>query len=258
MFGLKPIILHYSKGADFMDEEKGVGDYLFDWKRKFDNFWYHYKFVLLIGLAVLAFIIFCVAQCASRVKGDVNIAYIGAMEIDSETYNEIQSSLDEILGEDFNGDGRVHAEFTQFVYMTLVQMENERAKGRPVNIQGIMTAQTQIELEFAAGNLVIYLIDRDVYKQYAGTSGLFMPLEDALGYIPEESYDGYALKFGSLQCSEYYMGLDRFPDGTLMVVRDLQVSEEDDEKMQELYRRNLAMFKRLVEFKFKEEEETKE
>ena len=62
---------------DYDYEKREIGDYLFEWKRKFDNFWYHYKFVLLMGIAVFAFVIFCVAQCASKVKGDVNIAYIG-------------------------------------------------------------------------------------------------------------------------------------------------------------------------------------
>lgn len=236
-----------------MDEKKELGDYLFEWKRKFDNFWYQYKFVLLIAAAVLAFVIFCAVQCASRVKGDINIAYIGALEIDSEMYEDLQRALDEILGEDFNGDGKIHAEFTQFEYMTEIQLENARAQGRPVDIQGILTAQTQIELELATGNIVIYFIDRDVYRQYAKRGGLFMALEDALGYIPEGAFDGYALNLGDLQCGDYYTGLHNFPHGTVVAVRDMLVSEEGDEKTQETYRRCLAMFKRLAEFKFKSE-----
>jgi len=238
-----------------VDEKKEVGDYLFAWKRKFDNFWYHYKFAVLIGVAVLAFVIFCVVQCASRVKGDVTIAYIGGQSFDSEMYEDLQRALNEMLGEDYNGDGKIHAEFTQFIYMTEIQLENERAKGNPVDIQGIITAQTQIELEFAAGNIVIYFIDRDVYRQYARRGGLFMPIEDALGYVPEEAFDGYAVKLGSLQCWDYYTGIYNFPKDTVVAVRDMLVSEEDDENMQEVYRRNLAMFKRLVEFKFKTETE---
>jgi hypothetical protein len=251
--------LSIEKGrAESMDEKKEIGDYLFDWKRKFDNFWYQYKFVFLIGIAVLAFLVFCVVQCAIRVKGDVNIAYIGGQEFDSETYQDLQRALNELLGEDYNEDGKIHAEFTQFVYMTDIQMENARAMGRPVDIQSVMTVQTQIELEFAAGNIVLYFIDRDVYKQYAKRGGMFMPLEDSLGYIPEEAFDGYAVKLGSLQCWEYYMGIDNFPKDTVLVVRDMLLSEEDDEEIKETYRRNLAMFKSLVEFKFKAEKETEE
>ncbi|MCL2816020.1 MAG: hypothetical protein FWD23_15600 [Oscillospiraceae bacterium] len=238
---------------DEKDEQKELGDHLFEWKRKFDNLWYHYKFVLLIGIAVLAFIVFCVVQCAVRVKGDVNIAYIGGQEIDSEMYEDLWRALNEILGEDFNGDGKIHVEFTQFLYMTDVQLENARAQGRPVDIQGIITTQTQIELELATGNIAVYFIDRDIYRQYSKRGGLFMPLEDALGYIPEEAFDGYAVSLGDLQCWDYYTGLFNFPQGTVVVVRDMLVSEEDNEKIQETYRRSLAMFKRLVEFKFKDE-----
>ena len=234
------------------EEKKEIGDHLFSWKRKFDNFWYHYKIAFILGIVVLAFIIFCIAQCASRVKGDANIAYIGAMEIDSEAYGDLQSALNEILGQDLNDDGRVQVDFTQFMYMTGTQAENKRAAGEAVDYQSLVTTQTQISLELTAGNYVIYFINPEVYKELS-IPGRFMPLEDSLGYVPEYAYDAYSVKLGDLQCWDYYTGLYNFPKTTLVTVRDLQVSEEDNAEMQDRYERNLIMFKRLVEFTFKSE-----
>ena len=233
-----------------MDENKHFGDYLFDAKRKFDNFWYHYKFAFLIGLAVLAFVIFCIVQCAAKTKGDVDIAYVGALEIDYDTHEYLQEALNTLLGQDYDGDGKIHVGFTKFGYMTTIQIENERAKGNPVNLQGVVTAQTQVELQLAAGNIAIYLFDLDVYKEYYGKSGVFMPLEEALGYVPEKAYDSYSIRLGDLQCWKYFMGLDNFPASTILVVRDMLVSEEDDEKTQETYRRSLSLFRRMVEFEY--------
>ncbi|MCL1858574.1 MAG: hypothetical protein FWF92_05010 [Oscillospiraceae bacterium] len=235
------------------EEQKEVGDYLFDWKRKFDNFWYHYKIAFIIGVIILIFVIFCIAQCASRVKGDANIAYIGAQEIDSEMYDELQYALNQILDEDLNGDGKIHVDFTQFLYMTGVQAENMRAIGKAVDYQSLMTTQTQINLELTTGNIIIYFINPEVYKELA-VPGRFMPLEDALGYVPEYANDVYSIKLGSLQCWDYYEGIYNFPSGTLVVLRDMQVSEEDNKTMQDRYERNLTMFRRLVEFKFKDDE----
>jgi len=240
------------------EEKKQLGDYLFQWKRKFDNFWYHYKVAAIIGAILLAFIIFCIVQCAGRVKGDANIGYIGAAEINSEVYEDLQNALDEILGEDLNGDGKIHVDFTHFLYMTSVQIERVRASGRPVDMQSILTVQTQISLELAAGNVIIYFMDLDIYKEQYFNSGLFMPLEESLGYLPEDAYDAYALRLGNLQCWKYYMGLDNFPASTLVLVRDMHISEEDDEVMRERYERNRIMFKRLVEFKYMEETEEDE
>ena len=240
---------------DEQNEKKGIGDYLFSWKRKFDNFMYHHKIALLMGFAILALVIFCVAQCAVRTKGDVNIAYIGSFEINSDHYQNLQNALSEILGEDQNGDGKIYADFTHFLYMTQSQVTSERAAGKPVDMQSMMTVQTQLELEFAAGNFVIYFIDREVYKELSKRQGLFMPLEDSLGFVTEDANDVYSLKMGNLQSWEYFMGLNDFPANTVAVVRDIQLSEEDDPKKLELYERNLKMFKLLYEYKYKTENE---
>ena len=235
-------------------EKKEIGDYLFDWKRKFDNFWYQYKLAFILGVLVLIFIIFCIVQCASRVQGDANIAYIGAQEIDSEAYEDLQNALNNILGEDLNGDGKVHVDFTQFMYMTGIQAENARAMGNPVDYQALMTTQTQINLELAAGNIIIYLINPEVYKELSG-QGMFMPLEESLGYIPDYANDVYSIRLRDLQCWDYYAGINNFPSSTLILVRDMQVSEEGDEKMAENYRRNLIMFRRMVDFTYINDEE---
>ena len=42
------------------------GDMLFELKRKFDNFMYHYKFLLLAALAVIAILLYAAAQCAAK------------------------------------------------------------------------------------------------------------------------------------------------------------------------------------------------
>ena len=94
-------------------EKKEIGDYLFSWKRKFDNFWYHYKIPFILGVLVLAFVIFCIVQCAARVKGDANMAYIGVKEISAEEYEELHEALSAILGEDLNGDGKIYVDFRQ-------------------------------------------------------------------------------------------------------------------------------------------------
>lgn len=237
------------------NEKKEIGDHLFSWKRNFDNFIYHHKIALIMGAAILAFVIFCITQCAQRTPGDVNVAYIGITEINSEHYANLQSALCEMLGEDLNGDGKIQADFTHFLYMTQSQVDSVRASGKPVDMQALMTVQTQLDLEFAAGSIVIYFIDRDVYKELSGRQGLFMPLEDSLGFIPEDANDAYSLKMGNLQSWEYFMGLNDFPAGTVIAVRDIQLSEENDPKKLELYERNLKMLKRIYYYTYKTENE---
>ena len=234
-------------------ESKEIGDVLFDLKRKFDNLWYHYKIVVILGILVLAFLIFCVVQCALKVKGDADIAYIGAHEINSEDFDDLQSALSEILGEDLNGDGKIKVDFTQFLYMTSVQLEDERARGRPVDIQSLITVQTQIDLMLTEGNIILYFIDPAIYKELSQRTGVFMPLEDSLGYVPDNANDVYSIKLGTLPCWDYYAGIYNLPPNTLITVRDMQLSEENNATVKERYDRNLLLFKRLVEFTFDKE-----
>jgi len=236
---------------DIRDEYKpeSFGDHLFYWKRKFDNFWYHYKIALIMGICILAFIIFVIVQCSGRIPGDANVAYIGSGEISAEHYNNLQRALNEILGEDLNGDGEIHVEFTYFNYMTQTQAENARAQGLPVNMQSLITVQTQIHLELAAGNIIIYFIDPNVYREL-NNSGVFMPLEDSLGYLPENAHDAFTLRLGNLPAWQYYEGLNDFPSNTVVAVRNMHLEEENKKDMKERYERNLKMFKKLFDFKY--------
>ena len=232
------------------DGKQELGDVLFSWKRRFDNFWYHYKVPFIFGVLILGFLIFCIAQCSFRTKGDANMGYIGGQNISSEHYENIRNALKDMLGEDLNGDGKVHVEFTGFFYMTSVQVENARARGNPVDVLSLNTVWTQINLELEDGNIILYFIDPEVYKELSNIKGTFMPLEDSLGYIPDDAYDSFTLRLGNLQCWDYYEGLNDLPSNTLIAVRDLKVSEEDNKQIKEKYERNLIMLKRLVDFKY--------
>jgi len=236
------------------NEQKEIGDVLFDLKRKFDNFWYHHKAKVIISAIFLTFIIICIVQCATKTKGDVNIAYIGAAEINPAQYDSLQTALIEIFGRDLDGDGKIQVEFTRFLYMTSVQAEDARAKGNAVDMQSLMTVQTRINLEFAEGNNIIYFIDPEVYRELSNRGWEFMLLDDSLGYEPDDAYDFCALKLGSLPCWDYYYGLNGFPENTIVTVREMQPSEQNDEKMKESYERNLLMFRRLAEFTFESDE----
>jgi len=232
-------------------EKKEVGDVLFDLKRRYDNFWYHHKIAIICGVIFLAFTAVLVAQCASKTQGDASFAYIGmTIHIGENEYNELQYALTEILGDDLNGDGRVRVDFTHYKYMTQEQLERAWAGGQMIDLQTMQTVWAQVNLELSVGNVIIYFLDPEVYRQLSGP-GVFMSLEEALGYTPSSAItnDIHTIRLGALPCWNYYTGLYHFPADTLIAVRDMQPSEENKKKMRDRYERNLTMFKKLVEFR---------
>ena len=73
---------------------------------KLENFWYHYKWmVLLIGLLVIAFT-FMTVQWLTRTKYDYNVVLVTEKAISDEAKQQLVASF-EAVGEDLNGDGAV-------------------------------------------------------------------------------------------------------------------------------------------------------
>jgi hypothetical protein len=232
-------------------EKKEAGDVLFELKRKFDNFIYHYKYAMLASIALAAIVIYSAVQCSLKTEGDVSIEYVGPKSFDAVEYSYVQTNFNELLAEDMNGDGEVFAEFTQLLYMTDIQIEDAKADGQIIDVQSIRVAETQLGMEIINGDNIIFFLSPEAYKLMikSGEVNNFMYIEDALGYTPDSGimYDEFAVRLSALPCYEYYLGISGFPPDTLVAVREQRI---DDKENDEKYRNNLAMFKRIVEFQF--------
>jgi hypothetical protein len=242
----------YGDNKDNQDK-KEVGDVLFDWKRRFDNFMYHYKFVILAVLAAAAILLFALVQCAAKAESDAHIAYAGTKSFDVLEMDKIEEAFGKILGEDLNGDGKIYNQLSHFLYMTDAQIEDARAEGRIIDVGSVRIARTQLSLELSGTKNIIYFLSPDAYRaiRRSGEINNFMYIEDALGYAPGDIlYDEFAVRLNKLQCYEYFDGIYDFPEDTLIAVRDLRAEDNKNKKLTEKYENNLLMFKRIVEFKY--------
>ena len=238
------------------DDGRSTGDVIFGFKRKWDNYWYHYKWHTFIGIAILIFLVVCVSQCASqnakRTQSEANIAYIGAKEFRDSTFLTIVDDFNTILnyGIEYSEDEDMPTvDFTTFFHMTPLEIENAQAVGQIVDVQALAMSQKQIDTEIVGGTSVIYFLSAGAYKEFSQIDGMFMPIEDALGYLPEVAADDYSIRLSDLYCREYFEGIYNFPEDTRIAVRNYQTtSKKDDPKDLERYDRNFKMLKKLIEF----------
>ena len=238
------------------DDGRSTGDVIFGFKRKWDNYWYHYKWHTLIGIAIIIFLVVCVSQCASqnakRTQSEANIAYIGAKEFRDSTFLTIVDDFNTILnyGIEYSDDEDTPTvDFTTFFHMTPLEIENAQAVGQIVDVQALAMSQKQIDTEIVGGTSVIYFLSAGAYKEFSQIDGMFMPIEDALGYLPEVAADDYSIRLSDLYCREYFEGIYNFPEDTRIAVRNYQTtSKKDDPKDLERYDRNFKMLKKLIEF----------
>ena len=235
------------------DDERSAGDVIFSFKRKWDNYWYHYKWYTLIGIATLIFLVVCITQCASqcvkRTQSDANIAYVGSKELRGPIFLTIINDFNAILNEGIEDDDEAKViDFQDYFYLTPVEIENARAAGDIVDTQSLMTIRKQIDLEIMSGSSVIYFLSAGAYREFSQIDGMFMPIEEALGYIPESAADNYSIRLSALACREYFEGIYNFPENTVIAVRNYQTLKKPSDKELARYESNFQMLKKIIEF----------
>ena len=80
-------------------------------KRK--NWWYYYKWHVLIGAVLLGIVGSIVWNALSQVEPDYGIAYVGNSVLPDDTAAALEAGF-AALGEDLNGDGRVTVRLSQY------------------------------------------------------------------------------------------------------------------------------------------------
>jgi len=133
-------------------------------KKKLENYWYHYKFVTLIWAAIILAAIVLVVDVINKVEYDLAIAYVGSDYIDHISFKPIEEEVRTAAG-DADGDGESHIRFTCMVMPEVAQNEMDLAK------------EQQFNYTFLDSTVRVYICEKQYFE---GKSKFFMPLEDIL------------------------------------------------------------------------------
>ena len=69
-----------------------------------DNFWYHYKWTLLIAVFFIVVLVVGLVQLFSKTESDATVMYAGPYQLSNDEINAIRNDLTSLLPYDFNGD----------------------------------------------------------------------------------------------------------------------------------------------------------
>ena len=89
-----------------------------------DNFWYHYKWVVIIVVFFLIVGIVLTVQLVTRQNYDAYIMYLGDASIPDTQYQDILDSFKKVAG-DYNEDEKILINFAKTAYIT--DKDNEMA-----------------------------------------------------------------------------------------------------------------------------------
>lgn len=202
-----------------------------------DNIWYHYKFIILIGIAAFIMLSFAMCQMIKKVSPDIFIYHITSQGLTAVSKDEFTDSLGEIA-DDYNGDGKVKVDLKEEVYAlspTNVVRPNE------------ISPTDSFNLELAHGECMIYIMDKTFYE---GNKQFMEDLDVIFGYIPEKSVDNKAFILSDLAVYRKYPVLHEFSEDSYICLRKKRVGVFGMDS--ESYSHHIDFFKKLIEYKNQE------
>ena len=194
------------------------------------NFWFRYKWhVIIISAFLLIFVVFFIQEANTK-KYDVGVLYAGptyAVDIQTDLANAFAD-----FARDVNGDGEKFVLFNTSVYMN-EQQQIEAANGNKYDQMALYSANIQAYKDFQqqmlAGNIIICLMDPTLFEDYKEA---FSNVSDILGYEPDSSllYAENAINFHKTDFAKSYECFKRLPKDTLLCIMTTHQLTPDAER----------------------------
>lgn len=223
----------------------------------FRNYWYYYKWRVIIVGAFLAIGIICFSQCAGKQDYDVSILYAGPHLFETGESDAIASTFEQLMEKDYNDDGKKVADFIGLSAFSDDQInaavgenptEETVYKYAQYTIKNVQSNFAQIA---SKGDVSICLVDAYWYKILLD-AGHLLDLKSALGYEPRRLIDDYSIYLSDLPVYDYFSEtLGKLPEDTILCFRKMSVTSSITGKKQadEMYEYSKDLLRAMFEFK---------
>ncbi|MBE6637671.1 MAG: hypothetical protein E7618_07725 [Ruminococcaceae bacterium] len=222
----------------------------------FKNYWYYYKWPVIIIGFFIAVILFCVLQSGDRENYDANLIYTGPYIFEPGQKDSLALSLGQIMSSDYNEDGEKKVGIIEMPAFSDEQIEEmlggtgdvaDYVRYAPYTIEEVKNKFAQ---QVFAGQAVICLVDEYWYQLLLEGDGL-LPMEEALGYKPTGLRDEYSVYFHSLDFASFVDAAGKLPEGTILCFRRMSTASGFTGKAEteRIYENSKKMLRDLFAFK---------
>jgi len=195
----------------------------------FQNYWYYYKWPVILIAFFAAVILFCVVQSESREKADAYILYTGPYFFEMGEKANLENTFSQIMKEDYDGDGKKTISIVDMPAFSADEIKEAVGTSEDMSLMLKYAPYTYDEVsesfsqQVFAGETVICLLDPHWFALLKENSGL-VPLEEVLGYKPEGMVDAYGVTFSTLAFSEFFDVAGKLPEDTVICFRRLSTA----------------------------------
>lgn len=198
-----------------------------------DNFWYHYKWTVIISAFFLVVFLVCFVQCLQTVETDIPVVFVGGyvQEEGTDAYTWTSSertAIEGILKNLFEKNSGQEGKQIGFLTYSVYTEEELRAKATDEDgnfSQYAFSSMKQTNLNeldtFSdyrmTGECSVWFVSPYVYTEKK-VSETAMPLSELFEDVPSSAYDDYAIRLGDTAFYRYYDVFQRMPADTLIVL----------------------------------------
>ncbi len=225
---------------------------------KLSNFWYHYRFRIIMIAAFAFIIIVAGSQFLSQSNPDISIIYAGPQYI-TPNQNKAFCEVLQTMMPDYNDDGKKYAQLNDMIFMSGEQMEeyieSVEEEGETAAVDKLSNKQTseRFTYEIFGAESSICILAEDQYESVAAESG-FMPLSELFDEIPEGAIDEYGIRFSETKLCKFYDAAKIFPDDAVIALRRLSTMSvfTGKKKAEKKYEYNKEFFIKMLTFEYPE------
>ena len=215
-----------------------------------DNFWYHYKWPVIIFTAFAVFLIIMTTQFVTRTEYDLSVLYAGPLNITPNQTRDAEGEISKLIDEDVNGDGKKNCQITPFYMLTDEQAKELQAEYDAkeelffVDMSQLASSQQKFTNQISAGDAFILILDPHWYGLLR-EQDFIIPLEEVLPEVPGSSSDGYCIRLCDTPFAGFFTAMQVFPEDAVICLRRMPTAsafagKKEAEKQLELSKRVFA------------------
>lgn len=222
--------------------------------RWLDNLWYHYKWhIILIAFFAIVFGV-GFAQCATADHPNAMVTYAGGYTLSAKESEDIGALFSNLLSKKNGETEKVKLNhYPIYTEDELRAMCIDPKTGHVDSFayssenQGNQDHIRTFQSFCMTGENAVWLVSEWVYGNLIDDDQRLVPLEQVLGYTPENAYNPYAIRLADTEFYRYYEVLQLLPEDTLLVFASGTVmGATSDAEVYELYKQ---LFRAIVEFR---------
>lgn len=218
-------IIESRENTKIEQQEKPVYEKPQGAKNKYENFMYHYKWLLvavIIGICIISVFIY---DLVTKVDYDYTIMMAGSFYADGEDIDTIAENI-QLYATDLNGNGSIDVNINP---ITISTHENADPEMQSAN-------QMKLMAELAAQTSYIYIFDDSIYESIFKDQGLFLPIE----------YNGQKTDKIPVDNNKIFKGTKMESNNLYIGVFDNTQDNIKKEKQLEYYNASLELFNEII------------